>query len=122
MRFRPEWGTDMSAWGNAPGIGSTQKPKPQRGDTGFAAMIRKNFGAGELNERTERSNMPWYMNTNCAALSGHNGRGGIVTQGVALGWHVDGPLARNAGITRNAIPPRTGHQHVSLGHRPRYRP
>ena len=55
------------------------------------------------------------------ALSGLNGRGGIVTQGVALGWHVDGPLARNAGITRNAIPPRMGHRHVSLGHRPRNR-
>jgi len=73
------------------------------------------------------------LNAICTALSGLNGRGGIVTQGVALGWHVDGPLARNAGplgrnvglpkkcnafITRNAIPPRRGTPMSAWGNAP----
>ena len=97
MRFRPEWGINMSAWGIAPGNRSKQGPKPQRGDTNFAAMIRKNFGTGELNERTEQSNMArclnaiWYRPFRAQRTWRHCNPGRC--PGLACGWAV-GPERR----------------------------
>jgi len=94
----PRRGTHMSAWGIAPGNRSKQGPKPQRGDTNFAAMIRKNFGTGELNERTEQSNMArclnaiWYRPFKAQRTWRHCYPGRC--PGLACGWAV-GPERRH---------------------------
>ena len=90
-----------------PRMGQPHVSLGQRPRTRFQRMCQAPTGRNkfkitdkrrEVNPMNERGTMI------CIARSGLNDRGGMRTQGVALGWHVAGPLGRNR-KTHNVFTP-----------------